>query len=93
MLYFVVVVVFCVLVSEEKTKDLYVVILADVRLLGLPLESLPQFRQQFNIVSLSRDFSLQILKHRLAKHLPEDGGSLNGKGWTKNIDLVNYQRV
>lgn len=53
---------------------LYVVILADSTLLSLPLEMLPLLQQE-NISSVSRDFSLQMLHHRLMKSISEDGGT------------------
>ena len=59
--------------SNEKTtyKELYVVLLADTRLLALPLESLPLLKQQ-SICSVTRDFSLQMLQHRMSKNASEE---------------------
>lgn len=61
--------------SKENTgdKELYVVLLADTRLLSLPLESLPLLKQQ-SICSVTRDFSLQMLQHRMSKNASEDTG-------------------
>ena len=57
-------------------KDLYLVILADMDLLSLPLETIAQLRQLPNVSSISRDFSLQVLKHRAARNLTDDTGLL-----------------
>lgn len=51
---------------EKKDKDLSVVVLADTLLLRLPLETMEIFQTR-NIQSVTRDFSLQILCHRLDK--------------------------
>ena len=50
--------------NEDGDKELSVVILADNHLLKLPLEAMKIF-QQNNIISVSRDFSLQMLYHRI----------------------------
>lgn len=60
--------------KENASKELSVVILADVHLLSLPLEILPLFQKE-NICSVSRDFSLQMLQHRMTKHTRESSGS------------------
>ena len=49
------------------------VILADLQLLSLPLEMLPLFQKE-NICSVSRDFSLQMLQHRMTKNTRESSG-------------------
>ena len=63
--------------SKESAgdKELYVVVLADTRLLALPLESLPLLKQQ-NICSVTRDFSLQMLQHRMSKTPLEYAGTI-----------------
>ena len=50
-------------------------ILADMHLLALPLETLPLLHRD-NICSVSRDFSLQMLHHRIGKIVPETRGLL-----------------
>jgi len=60
--------------SKEKTKDLNLVILADMDLLSLPLEAITQLKQIPSVSSVSRDFSLQVLKHRVARSIPDDAG-------------------
>lgn len=61
--------------KENVAKELSVVILADMDLLLLPLETLPLFQRE-NVCSVSRDFSLQILQHRMAKNIRETSGVL-----------------
>lgn len=50
----------------------YVVLLADRKLLELPLETL-SILQEEGISSVSRDFSLQLLHSRLNREEPEKG--------------------
>ena len=50
--------------GSSHTSGDFLVILADKELLRLPLEAIPFFRSA-NVSSISRDFSLQILRHRL----------------------------
>lgn len=50
----------------------YVVLLADRKLLDLPLESLSMLQEE-GLSSVSRDFSLQLLHSRLNKEEPEKG--------------------
>ena len=56
------------------------VILADTDLLSLPLESLPLLQKE-NICSVTRDFSMQMLMHRMAKNLPDRPGTLTQSTW------------
>lgn len=50
--------------GSHQTSGDFLVILADKELLRLPLEAVSFFRSA-NVSSISRDFSLQILRHRL----------------------------
>ena len=65
--------------KENPSKEVGVVLLADTHLLSLPLETLPLL-QRDNISFVSRDFSLQMLQHRMNKNIREN----SGKGWKKN---------
>lgn len=49
---------------EDQDKELTIVLLIDTELAELPLEALSCLHKK-NIKSLSRDFSLQLLHHRL----------------------------
>ena len=71
--------------KENSSKELSVVILADTHLLSLPLETLPLFHKD-NICSVSRDFSLQMLQHKLPKGSREVSGMLLRK--KKRNDIV-----
>ncbi|XP_064381874.1 cilia- and flagella-associated protein 46-like [Halichondria panicea] len=51
---------------EKIDRDICVVVLADTHLLRLPLEAMEIFQAK-NIRSVTRDFSLQVLCHRLEK--------------------------
>ncbi|XP_065641245.1 cilia- and flagella-associated protein 46 isoform X1 [Hydra vulgaris] len=53
----------------SKEKETIIIILADKDLLQLPLEAMSVFSNQ-NIKSVTRDFSLQILYHRLNPRIP-----------------------
>lgn len=50
--------------EEDQDKELTIVLLIDTELAELPLEALSCLHKK-NIKSLSRDFSLQLLHHRL----------------------------
>ena len=54
------------------------VLLADNDLLQLPLEAITILNKK-NIISVSRDFSLQMLSNRIAMFAPEDEGIYNGR--------------
>ncbi len=58
---------------EKSDKELTIVVLADTLLLQLPLEALEIFHAK-NIQSVARDFSLQILYHRLEKFAMDESG-------------------
>lgn len=62
--------------KENSSRELSVVILADTHLLSLPLETLPLFHKD-NICSVSRDFSLQMLQHKIPKGSRETSGTRN----------------
>ncbi|CAK6962375.1 cilia- and flagella-associated protein 46 [Scomber scombrus] len=70
--------------KEEKGSSVqmepgeFVVLLADRKLLELPLEALP-FLQEESLSSVSRDFSLQLLHSRLHREEPEKVESDNKK--------------
>ncbi len=64
--------------KENVNKELSVVVLADTHLLSLPLETLPLLKRE-NIGSVSRDFSLQMLQHRMSKNLRETSGEFGKK--------------
>lgn len=68
------------------------VLLADMHLLALPLETL-SFLHRENIASVSRDFSLQMLQHRIAKNVPETAGCVSGiKGKEKkNLQVCKVE--
>lgn len=51
---------------EPPHSNECVILLADPILLQMPLEAL-QFLQLDNVISISRDFSLQMFSHRCAK--------------------------
>ena len=53
-------------------NKLAIVLLADTYLMQLPLEALT-FLHSTNILTVCRDFSLQILHHRIAKFQSESG--------------------
>ncbi|KAJ8317581.1 hypothetical protein KUTeg_005485 [Tegillarca granosa] len=55
--------------AEPQAPQEYVIMLADPLLLQMPLEAL-EFLQNESIVSLSRDFSLQVFHHRFYKEEP-----------------------
>ncbi len=54
--------------------------------MSLPLEAL-SFLQEDNICSVTRDFSLQMLQHRVAKKSPDGTGKKGGEK-EKKIGLV-----
>ena len=64
--------------KEKSDSGLNVVLLADFDLLRLPLESL-DFLQCDAVKSVSRDFSLQILYHRISNYFVEEGGKREDK--------------
>ncbi len=66
---------------EKSDKDLSVVVLADTLLLRLPLEALELFQTR-NVQSVTRDFSLQILSHRLEKFSADESGQAEEAGTT-----------
>lgn len=57
----------CVSLQSATEAEEYVVLLADTRLLDLPLEAL-SILQDNSLCSVSRDFSLQLLHSRLPAH-------------------------
>ena len=59
--------------QEASDKELTVVLLADSKLLQLPLEAL-KFLQVDNVCSVARDFSLQMFYYRITKFLPKESG-------------------
>ena len=61
---------------RKDNNDLSVVLLADSFLLQLPLEAL-SFLQHRAVVSVTRDFSLQMLYNRMVKFISVDEA---GKG-------------
>ena len=61
------------------------VVLAGTDLLEFPLEMLPLLQRE-NICSVSRDFSLQMLHHRVSKNMRETSGENWGK--KKKMGLV-----
>ena len=65
---------------ERSDKELTVVLLADSSLLQLPLEAL-SFLHTDNISSVTRDFSLQMFHHRIAKYAPENSGQWTPKNY------------
>lgn len=67
---FVCVCVYTVKVPVEPRE--FVVLLADRKLMELPLEAL-SFLQEESLGSVSRDFSLQLLHSRLHREEPEKG--------------------
>lgn len=62
----------CALVKSPAEPVEYVVLLADRRLLELPLEAL-SILQEDGLCSVSRDFSLQLLHSRLIRDESEKG--------------------
>ena len=59
--------------THTKEQREFLIVLADADLLELPLEALSYFRQFVEILSLSREISLQMLYHRLqAEPEPEE---------------------
>lgn len=62
----------CALVKLPAEPGEYVVLLADRKLLELPLEAL-SILQEEGLCSVSRDFSLQLLHSRLNRDEPEKG--------------------
>ncbi len=69
---------------EKSDRDLYVIVLADTHLLGLPLEAMEIFQAK-NIRSVTRDFSLQVLCHRLEKFTANEP--------SKSVQKVNKEIV
>lgn len=59
-------------VKVQMEPGEFVVLLADRKLLELPLEAL-SFLQEKRLSSVSRDFSLQLLHSRLHREEPEKG--------------------
>lgn len=67
--------------SEEKSDSgLTVILLADFDLLQLPLEAL-SLLQSDCVTSVARDFSLQMLYHRINKFIV---GDVEGKNYIKD---------
>ena len=66
---------------EGEGRELAVVLLADTSLLQLPLEALG-FLQGDSVHALARDFSVQMLHHRLAKL--SGGGETGSRKEKKN---------
>ena len=64
---------FIILYRKDGNKELTVVLLVDFQLEEFPLEAL-SFVRKMNTKSLSRDFSLQMLHHRLKGMTPEQEG-------------------
>lgn len=62
----------CALVKAPAEQGEYVVLLADQKLLELPLEALSILHEE-GVCSVSRDFSLQLLHSRLNRQEPEKG--------------------
>lgn len=62
----------CAFVKTSAEQGEYVVLLADQKLLELPLEALSILGEE-GIISVSRDFSLQLLHSRLNREEPEKG--------------------
>ncbi|KAM3606725.1 uncharacterized protein V6R79_022079 [Siganus canaliculatus] len=63
---------------ESSEPGVYAVLLADRKLLELPLEALPILREG-GLTSVSRDFSLQLLHSRLSREEPDKVESDNKK--------------
>ena len=62
--------------KEASDKELTAVLLADSKLLQLPLEAL-SFLQVNNVHCVAREFSLQMFYHRIAKFLLKESGKLH----------------
>lgn len=58
---------------EKEDRDLCVILLTDTILLQLPLEGM-SILQAKNIRSVARDFSLQVLCHRIGKFTVDESG-------------------
>ena len=61
--------------KENVGSNLYVVLLANDDVLQLPLEALHIFRHE-NIVSVSRDISIQMLNHKIMKFKTDEEGNV-----------------
>ena len=66
--------------NREETTDsgLTVILLADFDLLQMPLEALSLLKMDC-VKSVARDFSLQMLYHRMKKFIVQDEGKMRGK--------------
>lgn len=62
----------CMTVTFPPEPGEYVVVLADRKLLELPLESLSILEEE-GLSSVSRDFSLQLFHSRLNREEPQKG--------------------
>ena len=66
--------------NREETTDsgLTVILLPDFDLLQMPLEALSLLKMDC-VKSVARDFSLQMLYHRMKKFIVQDEGKMRGK--------------
>lgn len=78
--------------EEDQDKELTIVLLIDTELAELPLEALSCLHKK-NIKSLSRDFSLQLLHHRLkSMSTTEEGKKKKGLSGSRTRDLSHPKR-